>query len=237
MDLWGNHVDGFVVGGAIFLMIIMILVWGNLLYEIAKSLFNVEETLASRKNKGWNAVKTSAVFLGFIIIMQGLTLYMTLNRAAEPLIEEGEIDHWIELYNIEETLEYLDSYSEEEDWYIHRQISNFLGRGLMDTGFLITQLGMFFQSLYRGNRKKRLTDRGLYTEEGKKKLTHIKKYKFHKNRNEKTYELKIYLKNRKILFWQSKEEPKRIILDIAKRDLRTLEDLFRLEDVKKEETA
>ena len=237
MDVGWNNLDGFVVGGAIILMIMMIVIWGNLFYEIAKNRLNLEETLASRKNEGWNSIKTSAVFLAFIIVMQGMTLHMTLNRAAEPLIEEGEIDHWIELYKIEETLEYRDRYSEEEDWYIRRQISNFLERGLMDTGLLMIQLGMFFQSLYRGNRKKRLTDRGLYTEEGKKKLSEIQRYKILKNVNEQTYEIKLHIKNKKILFWQSKEEPKKIILDVDKRDVRALDDLFRLEDVKKEETA
>jgi len=237
VDVMWNNLNGFVLGAAIIVIVTTIAIWGNLFYEIAKSLFNLEETLASRKNEGWNSIKTSTVFLAFIIVMQGLTLHMTLNRAADPLIEEGEIDHWIELYKIEETLEYRDRYSEEEDWYIYHGISSFLGRGIADTGFLITQLGMFFQSLYRGNRKKRLTDRGLYTEEGKKKFINIKKYRINKNIDEKTYELKLYLKNKKILFWQSKEEPKKIILDVDKRDVRALEDLFRLEDVKKEEIA
>lgn len=234
---WGlENFENFYDWAVILVGIMTVAVWGNLFYEIAKDLLNLEETLASGENQGWNLVKTSTLFLGFVVMMQGFTLYMTLNNAAEPLIEDGKIDHWIELYNIEETLEYRDGYDKEEDWYIRQRISRFLESGLLETGVLIMQAGLFFQGLYRGNRKIRLTEKGLYTEEGRKKISKIKYYKLRGQPTEENYKLVLQPEVKKFFFWESDEEPKKRIMEVDRRDRRTLEDFFRLEDVKKEET-
>jgi hypothetical protein len=237
MNLAGMDFGSFFTFGALLGVLLSLVILGNLLYEIAKNLFDLEETLAWRKNEGWNPVKTSTVFLGLIVLMQGFTVYTTLNTAAEPLIEEGKIVHWIELYKVEETLDYYENYDPEEDWYIRWKINGFLQRGLMDTGFLLVQLSLFFQGLYRGTRKKRLTERGLYTEEGRRKLSNIDHYKVRYNKKEKFYELTLHPQSRKFFRWKSKKPPKKVDLDIEKRDLPALKDLFRLEDIKKEETS
>jgi len=233
---WANN-ESFLVGGSLLLAVIALGVWGNLLYEVAKSHFNLEETLASRKSEGWNSAKTSAIFLSFLMIMQGLILYTTISRAAEPLIEEEKIDHWIELYKVEETLEILEDYEKEEvdKWYITRELNRFLGQGLMETGILFIHLGLFFQSLYRGNRKNRLTEKGLYTFEGKRKIAKISHYKIRHRPKEATDILWVYAGEPKIRFWESFKEPKKVILDVEREDLRDLEDLFRIADIEKEE--
>lgn len=239
MDFLGLDYQQGILGLTLLTAGIGIILWGNLLYEIAKTYWNLEETLAWKKPEGWNAAKTSAIFLSFLMVMQGLLLYSTINGAAEPLMEEEEIDHWIELYKVEDTLELLEQYGEEEEdnWYIERQISGFLERGLMETGLFFIHLGLFCQSLYRGNRKNRLTEKALYTFEGKKKLSKLSRYKIRHQPKEETDLLWVYPKEEKIRFWESHSEPKKVILKVRKEDLPEVEEVFRLEDIKKEEKS
>ncbi len=241
MDFFGLDYELGILGLALLTAGVGILLWGNMFYEIAKIQWNLEETLAWKKTEGWNAAKTSALFLSFLMVMQGLLLYTTIKGAAEPLMEEEKIDHWIELYKVEDTLELLEDYGEEKEeewdqnWYIERQISGFLERGLMETGIFFIHLGLFFQSLYRGHRKIRLTEKGLYTFEGKKKLSKLSHYKIRPRPKEGTDTLYVYPREKAMRFWESHKEPKKVILEIQRENLSDLEETLRLADVKKEE--
>jgi len=235
MDLIWNELTLWAMGMLGILLLFALAIWGNLLYELVKSLWNLEETFAAKKNEGWNPAKTSAVFLIFLVLMQGLTLHNIINGAAEPLLEDEKIDHWTELYKLEETFEHLESY-EEEERYIRRQISGFLERGIMESGLLVFHLGLLLQSIYRGNRKIRLTEKGLYTHEGKKKISKIDYYRISCNSGKEGFTLSIFPKDRRIIFGKSTEAPKKISLAINKSSLRAAEEVLRLADVKKEET-
>ncbi len=235
MDLIWNELNLWTIGLLTILLLTALTIWGNLLYEGAKGLWDLEETFASKKNEGWNPAKTSAVFLIFLVLMQVLTLYNIISGAAEPLLEDGKIDHWTELYKVEETFEHLESYDEEE-WYIRWQISGFLERGMMETGLLALHTGLLFQSIYRGNRKIRLTEKGLYTHEGKRKISKIECYRVSQNSREEGLKLSIVPEHKKTFWGKSSKGPKKISLAIEKSSLRAAEEVLRLADVKKEET-